>query len=75
MWLGSHLLLNICSKKEEYIIQPFIHSYTNYYKEEDKFAFITIPDECPKDYKTDIKMTCGDFVTLYKDYYCNLNFT
>lgn len=66
MLLCFTYLLNNSTKKEEFTLQPFIHTLSNLFKVESAFKKIKIPDENIKEElsKTDtgkITMSSGDF--------------
>ena len=76
MLLCSNFLFNNITKENEYMIQPFIHSFSNLYNEDIPFKKVYIPDENLADElaKTDtgeMSMVAGEFVRVYKD---KLNF-
>ena len=72
MLLCSNYVLNNTTKKNEYMIQPCIHSFSNVYSEEAPFKEIYIPDENLYDelIKTktgEMSMVAGEFCHVYKD--------
>jgi len=72
MLLCFTYLLNNSTKKEEFTIQPFIHTLSNLFKVESAFKKIKIPDENIKEElsKTDtgkITMTSGDFCLSFEN--------
>ena len=74
MLLCSNYVLNNTTKKNEYMIQPCIHSFSNVYSEEAPFKEIYIPDENLYDelIKTktgEMSMVAGEFCHVYKDNY------
>lgn len=71
MLLCSDYILNKTTDKNEYMIQPLIHSFSNVYKEDSPFKPISIPDESLFEElaKTDtgeMSMMAGEFVRVYK---------
>lgn len=76
MLLCSNYIFNNTTKKDEFIIQPLIHSFSNIKNEEIPFKKIMIPDEnlAEELSKTDtgeMSMVAGEFCRVYKD---KLNF-
>ena len=72
MLLCSNFIFNNTTKKDEFILQPFIHSFSNIFNEEDPFKKISIPDEnlAEELSKTDtgeMSMVAGEFCHVYKD--------
>ena len=72
MLLCSNYIFNNTTKKDEFILQPFIHSFSNIFNEETPFKKILIPDEnlAEELSKTDIgemSMVAGEFCHVYKD--------
>ena len=73
MLLCSNYIFNNTTKKDEFTIQPLIHSFSNIYNEEDPFKKIMIPDEnlAEELSKTDtgeMSMVAGEFCRVYKEY-------
>ena len=72
MLLCSNYIFNNTTKKDEFIIQPLIHSFSNIKNEEIPFKKILIPDEnlAEELSKTDtgeMSMVAGEFCRVYKD--------
>jgi len=72
MLLCSNFIFNNTTKKDEFILQPLIHSFSNIISEESPFKKILIPDENlgEKLSKTDtgeMSMVAGEFCRVYKD--------
>ena len=72
MLLCSNFIFNNTTKKDEFILQPFIHSFSNIFNEEDPFKKISIPDEnlAEELSKTDtgeMSMVAGEFCHVYKE--------
>ena len=72
MLLCSNFIFNNTTKKDEFILQPFIHSFSNIFNEETPFKKILIPDEnlAEELSKTDtgeMSMVAGEFCHVYKD--------
>ena len=72
MLLCSNYIFNNTTKKDEFILQPFIHSFSNIFNEETPFKKILIPDEnlAEELSKTDtgeMSMVAGEFCHVYKD--------
>jgi len=68
MLLTSNFILNEVSKIEEFELQPYIHTFSNIQEENQPFAKILIPDECPCDSlpaDCDFSMVAGEFVEVY----------
>jgi carnosine N-methyltransferase len=69
MLLASNFLLNHTAKAKQFTIHPYIHSFSNNFKEEDAFTAINIPDVSPADMikpGTDFSMVAGEFVEVYR---------
>lgn len=69
MLLSSNYILNCTNKKEQYEIQPLIHSFSNLFWENSALKSFKIPDECPADFlneNSDMSMVAGEFVEAYK---------
>lgn len=71
MLLCSDYILNKTTDKNEYVIQPLIHSFSNVYKEDSPFKLISIPDESlfeelSKTETGEMSMVAGEFVRVYK---------
>ncbi len=70
MLLSSNFILNCTTKKDEYEIQPLIHSFSNVFWEEAPFKSVKIPDENLleelKNSKGEMSMVAGEFVEIYK---------
>ena len=72
MLLCSNFIFNNTTKKDEFVLQPFIHSFSNIFNEETPFKKILIPDEnlAEELSKTDtgeMSMVAGEFCHVYKD--------
>ena len=72
MLLCSNYIFNNTTKKDEFMIQPLIHSFSNIKNEEIPFKKIMIPDEnlAEELSKTDtgeMSMVAGEFCRVYKD--------
>ena len=72
MLLCSNFIFNNTTKKDEFTLQPLIHSFSNIFKEETAFKKILIPDEnlAEELSKTDtgeMSMVAGEFCRVYKD--------
>ena len=72
MLLCSNYIFNNTTKKDEFMIQPLIHSFGNIKNEEIPFKKIMIPDEnlAEELSKTDtgeMSMVAGEFCRVYKD--------
>ena len=68
----SNYIFNNTTKKDEFMIQPLIHSFSNIKNEEIPFKKIMIPDEnlAEELSKTDtgeMSMVAGEFCRVYKD--------
>ena len=71
MLLCSNYILNNTSDKNEFYLQPLIHTFSNVYDEDAPFKHIAIPDEnlLEELNKTDtgeMSMVAGEFVHVYK---------
>lgn len=69
MLLSSNYILNCTKKKEQFEIQPLIHSFSNLFWENSPLKSFKIPDECPAEFlneKSDMSMVAGEFVEAYK---------
>ena len=71
MLLSSNFILNNTTKKNEYMIQPLIHSFSNLYNENSPFKEILIPDEnlyeeLIKTQTGEMSMVAGEFCHVYK---------
>ena len=70
MLLSSNFILNCTTEKEQYEIQPMIHSFSNLFWENSPLKSFRIPDECPALFLTedsDMSMVAGEFVEAYKN--------
>ena len=72
MLLCSNFIFNNTTKKDEFILQPFIHSFSNILNEESPFKKILIPDEnlgeeLSKTDTGEMSMVAGEFCRVYKD--------
>ena len=72
MLLCSNFIFNNTTKKDEFILQPFIHSFSNIFNEETPFRQILIPDEnlgeeLSKTDTGEMSMVAGEFCHVYKD--------
>ena len=72
MLFCSNFILNNTNDKNEYIIQPLIHSFSNVYDENAPFKEISIPDENLYDGLMssgtgEMSMVAGEFVHVYKN--------
>jgi carnosine N-methyltransferase len=72
MLLCSNFIFNNTTKKDEFVLQPLIHSFSNIFNEETPFKKILIPDEnlAEELSKTDtgeMSMVAGEFCRVYKD--------
>ena len=72
MLLCSNFIFNNTTKKNEFILQPFIHSFSNIFNEETPFRQILIPDEnlgeeLSKTDTGEMSMVAGEFCHVYKD--------
>jgi carnosine N-methyltransferase len=74
MLLSSNFILNCTSTKEEFEIQPLIHSFSNVFWESAPFKSFKIPDEnlleeLKKNPDGEMSMVAGEFVEVYKKQY------
>jgi carnosine N-methyltransferase len=72
MLLCSNFIFNNTTKKDEFVLQPFIHSFSNIFNEETPFKKILIPDEnlgeeLSKTDTGEMSMVAGEFCHVYKD--------
>ena len=72
MLLCSNYIFNNTTKKEEFILQPLIHSFSNIFNEETPFKKISIPDEnlgeeLSKTDTGEMSMVAGEFCRVYRD--------
>jgi len=70
MLLSSNYILNCTTKKDEYEIQPLIHSFSNLFWENSPLKSFKIPDECPAEHlneNSDMSMVAGEFVEAYRN--------
>ena len=72
MLLCSNFIFNNTTKKDEFVLQPFIHSFSNTFNEETPFKKILIPDEnlgeeLSKTDTGEMSMVAGEFCHVYKD--------
>jgi len=70
MLLGSHLILNRCTKALCFTIYPFVLSTTSRAGQFDHLRAVKIPDICPRDNLPEtatLSMAAGEFVEVYKD--------
>ena len=72
MLLCSNFIFNNTTKKDEFVLQPFIHSFSNILNEESPFKKILIPDEnlgeeLSKTDTGEMSMVAGEFCRVYKD--------
>ena len=68
MLLSSNFILNMVDKKESLNIQPYIHTFSNTFKESDPFKVCKIPDINPLEHIKpghDFSMVAGEFVEVY----------
>ncbi|KAI7890269.1 N2227-like protein-domain-containing protein [Mucor mucedo] len=65
MLFASHFVLNRMTKSDQYLIYPFIHSFSNI--KTDALLPITIPDVLPSSLapNVDFSMVAGDFIDVY----------
>lgn len=69
MLVSSNFILNMIENAEEFEIQPFIHTFSNTFEENDPFEVYKIPDVNPADLIKpghDFSMVAGEFVDVYK---------
>lgn len=71
MLLCSNYILNNTTDKNEYMLQPLIHSFSNVYEEDAPFKKIYIPDEnlveeLSKTKTGEMSMVAGEFIHVYK---------
>ena len=71
MLLCSNFILNCTTKKEEFEIQPFIHSFSNVFWEDAPFKSFKVPDEnlmeeLSKNPEGEMSMVAGEFIDVYK---------
>ena len=71
MLLCSNFILNNSSGKDDFIIQPLIHTFSNLYREDDPFKQFSIPDvslleTLSKSPTGEMSMVAGEFVRVYK---------
>jgi len=71
MLIASNFVLNCTTTKEEFEIQPLIHSFSNVFWEEAPFKTFKIPDEnlleeLNKNPGGEMSMVAGEFVDVYK---------
>ena len=72
MLLCSNYIFNNTTKKDEFVLQPLIHSFSNIFNEEAPFKKILIPDEnlgeeLSKTDTGEMSMVAGEFCRVYKD--------
>ena len=72
MLLCSNYILNNTTDKNEFYLQPLIHSFSNVYDEDSPFTKIAIPDEnlleeLVKKETGEMSMVAGEFVHVYKN--------
>ena len=71
MLIISNFLLNENISKNQFLIQPYIHSFNNLYKEEDAFKIYSIPDENIKEglnkSSGKLELIPADFINYLKD--------
>ena len=72
MLICSNFIFNNTTKKDEFILQPLIHSFSNIISEESPFKKILIPDEnlgeeLSKTDTGEMSMVAGEFCRVYKD--------
>jgi len=70
MLLGSHLILNRCTRAECFKIYPFLSCTTNRLNKSDHLRPVKIPDQCPREAlppSSALSMSAGEFVEVYKD--------
>ena len=72
MLFCSNFIFNNTTKKDEFVLQPFIHSFSNIFNEETPFKKILIPDEnlgeeLSKTDTGEMSMVAGEFCHVYKD--------
>jgi carnosine N-methyltransferase len=71
MLLSSNFILNCTTTKEEYEIQPLIHSFSNLFWEDAPFKQVKVPDENLmeelKNSSGEMSMVAGEFVDIYKN--------
>ena len=68
MLIASNFILNLIEEKEQFIIQPFIHNFSNIFEEKDPFEAYQIPDLNPSSQmpaESDFSMVAGEFVEVY----------
>ena len=71
MLLASNFVLNCTKEKEEFIIYPLIHSFSNVFHKDSPLKPIKIPDEnlleeLNKNQNGSMSMVMGEFVDVYK---------
>ena len=65
MLMTSNYLLNENITKNQFLIQPYIHSFNNLYKEDDAFKIYSIPDE---NIKEELNKSSGKFELIPSDF-------
>lgn len=69
MLVASNFILNMNQNIERFEIQPFIHTFSNTFEENDPFEVYKIPDVNPAELIEpghDFSMVAGEFVEVYK---------
>jgi carnosine N-methyltransferase len=69
MLISSNFVLNLIEQKEQFVIQPFIHNFSNIFEEKDPFEVYKIPDVNPSSSmpsESDFSMVAGEFVEVYE---------
>jgi len=70
MLLGSHLILNRCTRANCFTIYPFATSTTNRRTSGDHLRAVKVPDICPRAALppcAQLSMAAGEFIDVYKD--------
>ncbi|WBW72812.1 methyltransferase, CARNMT1-like protein [Schizosaccharomyces osmophilus] len=70
MLLTSHYMLNCVSTINEFVIHPYIHSFSNHVTRDNQAAEVAIPDVVPSEclnHGAFFSMAAGDFIEVYGD--------
>ncbi|KAI8999426.1 N2227-like protein-domain-containing protein [Gaertneriomyces semiglobifer] len=69
MLLGSHFILNRASQPNQYIIHPWVHSFTNHTSARSLLRPVTVPDTVASNIPptADFSMVAGDFTEVYAE--------
>ncbi|KAL2314988.1 Carnosine N-methyltransferase [Schizosaccharomyces pombe] len=68
MLLTSHFILNCVKQENQFLVYPYIHSFSNHVMRDDQVRSLNIPDAVPSQYlrnSQNFSMAAGDFLEVY----------